>query len=436
MRKDVPDGTTLIISGPASATTVEGKATVLGMELTIGRKLVVRRGKALPFEADGSTSLDIVLGAEARVEEVKGSTIPVGWWNAVAEVLAHPKPCTIMVLGDVDTGKTSFSIFLLNMALQHEVQPALIDVDLGQSDIGPPTSIGFCPISMPLADLFSENPAAIFFTGHTSAKGITQRVELGLKVMLDQVAERKGNVTVINTDGWISGDDAHAYKRGLIHTARADVLVGVQRHDELEPLLGSMEQEGVTVLRVSASPAVTKRGREARQALREQSYKKYLGNPTMRSLQMNWIALEYTPLGQGTRADVPRIVALERALQTNIVYSEESEQAVFIVIETTGRVEEDAVSAAETLLQKDIYVVKDGEEAGLLVSVLNTNREFLGLGILSKLDYVNRTMKIGTACKDKISIVQFSQVKISEAGTELGVATAFSPKRKNPALET
>ena len=60
MRKDVSDGMTLIISGPASAIMVEGKATVFGMALTVGRKLIVRRGKALPFEANGSTSLDIV----------------------------------------------------------------------------------------------------------------------------------------------------------------------------------------------------------------------------------------------------------------------------------------------------------------------------------------------------------------------------------------
>ena len=436
MRKDVPDGTTLIVSGPASATTVEGKATVLGMALTVGRKLVVRRGKALPFEADGSTSLDIVLGADAHIEEVKGSTIPVSWRSAVADVLAHPTPCTVMVLGDVDTGKTSFSTFLLNTALHHEVQPALIDVDLGQSDIGPPTSIGFCPISKPLADLFSEKPAAIFFTGHTSAKGITQRVELGLETMLTRVAEEKGGMTVINTDGWISGEGAHAYKRGLIRTAHADVLVGIQRRDEFEPILSPMEQAGVMALRISPSPAVTKRGREERQALREQSYKKYLGNPTARSLQMNWVALEYTPLGQGTRVDRPRVTALQRALRTNIVYSEESEEAVFIVIEKTGSVEDAAVSAAETLLHKDVYVVKEGEENGLLVSVLNAEREFLGLGILSKLDYVNHAMKIDTACEDTISIVQFGRVKISETGAELGVATAFAPKQKDAAPRT
>jgi polynucleotide 5'-kinase involved in rRNA processing len=151
---------------------------------------------------------------------------------------------------------------------------------------------------------------------------------------------------------------------------------------------------------------------------------------------MNWVALEYTPLGQGTRVDRPRVTALQRALRTNIVYSEESEEAVFIVIEKTGSVEDAAVSAAETLLHKDVYVVKEGEENGLLVSVLNAEREFLGLGILSKLDYVNHAMKIDTACEDTISIVQFGRVKISETGAELGVATAFAPKQKDAAPRT
>lgn len=432
MRKEVQEDTTLIISGPASATIVEGKATVLGMELTVGQKIVVRRGKSLPLESEGTTVLDIVLGAEAHVDEVEGSTIPDSWRKAVAEVLSHQKPCTVMVLGDVDAGKTSFSTFLTNMSLQYKVQPAIIDVDLGQSDIGPPTSIGFILISKPSADLFSEKPAAIFFTGQTSAKGITKRVGLGLEAILSQAQERKGDLTVINTDGWIKGDGAHAYKKWLIRKARSDVIVGIQGSDELEPILSPMEKEGFKALRLSPSPAVQKRGREERQALREQSYKKYLGEPTLRSLQMNWVELEYTPLGQGNMVDVTQVVTLEKALRNKIVYCEESVQELFIVIDTTGIVDEEDVSAAETLYHKDVYVVKEGDEAGLLVSLLNHKREFLGLGILSKLDYINRVLKICTSCKDKISIVQFGQVKISESGNELGIATSFSPKSKGP----
>ena len=432
MRKQVQEDTTLIISGPASATMVEGKATVLGMELTIGQKMVVRQGKSLPFEAEGNTSLDIVLGAEAHFNVVEGSTIPDSWRRAVAEVLSHRKPCTVMVLGDVDAGKTSFSTFLINKSLQCKVLPSIIDVDLGQSDIGPPTAIGFSFISKPSIDLFSEKPAVIFFTGQTSAKGITQRVGSGLEAILSQVPEGKGDLTVINTDGWISGNGAHSYKKGLIRKARSEVIIGIQRSDELEPILSPMEKEGFKALRLSASPAVKKRGREERQAMREQSYKKYLGEPTVRSLQMNWVELEYTPLGQGNRVDVTRVVTLEKALRTKIVYCEERGQEIFIVIDKTGIVDEEDVSAAETLYQKDVYVVKEGDENGLLVSLLNNNRDFLGLGILSKLDYKNRVLKICTSCKDKISIVQFGQVKISKAGNELGITTAFSPKIKAP----
>jgi polynucleotide 5'-kinase involved in rRNA processing len=75
-----------------------------------------------------------------------------------------------------------------------------------------------------------------------------------------------------------------------------------------------------------------------------------------------------------------------------------------------------------------VYIVREGEEEGLLVGLLNNDRDFLGLGIISKLDYKNQTLKIRTDYKDTVSVVQFGQIKVNDAGNELGVTTVFSTK--------
>jgi polynucleotide 5'-hydroxyl-kinase GRC3/NOL9 len=430
MRKTIQSGNTVIISGPASATVLEGTVAVLGGNLIVEEKIVVRRGKSLPLEAEETSVLDIVLGTDSSVYEVEGSTIPDSWRNVAEETLSRPKPCTVMVLGDIESGKTSFSTYLINTSLKSQGKPAIVDADLGQSDVGPPTSIGLSIISEPVADLFSAKPSAIIFMGRTSSKGITQRIVSSLTSIMKQIPEGAVDLTVINTDGWIEGDEARTYKAELIRKISPNLVIGIQRNTELEHILNSVEEEGCQVLRAVTSSAVKRRDRDEHRELREQSYKKYLGKPTVRNLHLNWIALEYTPLGLGTPVDIQRVKALEKALQRQIVYCEESSRALYIVLYYKERVDEATFVTAESLFQKDVYLVREGEEEGLLVGLLNNDRDFLGLGIISKLDYTNQTLKIRTAFKDTVNVVQFGQIKINEAGNELGVTTTFSTKKR------
>jgi len=428
MRKTVQDGNTVIISGPASATVLEGTIEVFGGNLIVEEKIVVRKGKSLPFEAKETSILDIVLGTDANVYEVERSTIPDSWRRVTKEVLSRPKPYTVMVLGNIDSGKTSFCTYLINTSLKSQGKPAIVDTDLGQSDIGPPTSIGFSIISEPVADLFSAKPATIIIMGRTSSKGITQRVVSSLTSIMKQISERAVDLTVINTDGWIEGDEARTYKTELIRKISPNLVIGIQRNAELEHILHSVEEKGCNVLRTVTSSTIKRRNREEHRELREQSYKKYLGKPTLRNLNLNWISLEYTPLGLGIPVDLQRVKSIEKALQRQIVYCEESSRALYIVVYYKERVDEATVVTAESLFQKDVYIVREGEEEGLLVGLLNNDRDFLGLGIISKLDYKNQTLKIRTDYKDTVSVVQFGQIKVNEAGNELGVTTAFSTK--------
>jgi len=245
---------------------------------------------------------------------------------------------------------------------------------------------------------------------------------------MKQISERAIDLTVINTDGWIEGDEARTYKTELIRKISPNLVIGIQRNTELEHILHSVEEKGCNVLRTVTSSTIKRRNREEHRELREQSYKKYLGKPTLRNLNLNWISLEYTPLGLGTPVDLQRVKSIEKALQRQIVYCEESSRALYIVVYYKERVDEDTVVTAESLFQKDVYIVREGEEEGLLVGLLNNDRDFLGLGIISKLDYKNQTLKIRTDYKDTVSVVQFGQIKVNEAGNELGVTTVFSTK--------
>ncbi len=99
---------------------------------------------------------------------------------------------------------------------------------------------------------------------------------------------------------------------------------------------------------------------------------------------------------------------------------------VFIVLEKENQINNDKIIEMEELFTKKIHIVNDGMEKGLLVSLLDQNRHFLGLGVISKIDYKNKKLKLFTSCREKVSIVQFGQIRISRDGKELGITKLFS----------
>jgi polynucleotide 5'-hydroxyl-kinase GRC3/NOL9 len=425
MERQVEEGKTLLVSGPTSITLTDGRAKVLGSYLKLHEKVVIRRGKTLPFEAEENSVFDVVLSERSSIEEVEGSTITDSWRKTTEEVLAHPKPCTVLTLGGVDCGKTTFCTFLANRALALGLRTVVIDADLGQSSIGPPATIGVSLVQEPVSDLFYLKAQSTFFAGITSPSSITERVIEGVSSLKQQAEDITAQFTIINTDGWIQGESAKEFKSSLIRSILPQAIIGIQHVNELEHIFNPAEEEGFKIFRLKPSPAVRIRGREARRELREQGYKKFLRGNTLRSLPISWIQLEYTPLGKGNSLNGNGLNRIGESIGCRIIYCEETPKELFIVLEEGQSINEKNAKLEE-LPKKKLYVVNDGYEEGLLVGLLDQNRQFLGLGVISKVDYERQSLKLFTSCKEKISIVQFGQMKINTNGGELGVTKSFS----------
>jgi polynucleotide 5'-hydroxyl-kinase GRC3/NOL9 len=127
------------VDGPASVRVVSGKAEVLGFSVKDARQIVVREGKRMPLFITETANLDVSLGENAGVEEVEGNTIPQSWIDSI-EVFRNfqKKPAVAMIVGKADSGKTSFCTYLVNSLVSANCKIAVLDGDLGQSDIDPP----------------------------------------------------------------------------------------------------------------------------------------------------------------------------------------------------------------------------------------------------------------------------------------------------------
>ena len=424
MNRSVGKDKTLLVGGPSSVKLLKGKVSILGAGLSVKDKVIVRKGKVLPFEAEAYSVLDVVNGVETEVEEVDGSTVPVSWRNAVKDLLSLPSPCTVIVLGNVDCGKTSFCTFMINNALSSVSKTPIIDADLGQSDLGSPATIGLGLVKKPVIDLFFVKAAATYFVGNTSPSGMTDRVISGLTKLKEKVLEIGSALIVINTDGWVQGDGAREYKVRMIKSVSPDAVVGIQYGSELEDILASVEGSRTKILRLNPSLSVRRRSREERKILREQGYRKLLKDTALRSLPMGWVKLENTFLSL-ENAGSERKLKLGQILGRKVLCCGENSNSVFAVLKGEKMVDDEKIKTVEKTFQKKLRMINEGDERCLLVGLLNDNSELLGLGVIQGIDYEKWVMKLYTPYKGKVDIVQFGQVKVNRYGKEPGIETSF-----------
>jgi polynucleotide 5'-hydroxyl-kinase GRC3/NOL9 len=355
VNQTVESGKTLLVDGPASVLVVSGKAEVLGFPVKGTRKIVVREGKRLPFFVAETASFDISLGENASASEVDGNTIPPSWVDSVKGLMGfQKKPAIAMVMGKADSGKTSFCTHLINNLVCAKQKVAIIDGDLGQSDISPPCTVAYAFVTTPLTELYELKAENAFFVGVTSPSEAVSKTIEGLELMKAEILERTVDFVVVNTDGWVEGEEAVKYKSQLAEKLEPDMVLCIQQKDELEPLLATLTKFRKIV--IDSSSVAKQRSREKRKNLREMSYAKYLTDAKMKSLPLNWLKLE----------------------------------------------------------EKTALPIRQGEGNGLLLGMYDDQRKFLGIGILREVDSVRKTLKVFTSVSAKPAIIAFGKVRLDE----------------------
>jgi polynucleotide 5'-hydroxyl-kinase GRC3/NOL9 len=355
MNQTVEAGKTLLVDGPASVQVVSGKAEVLGFVVKHSGRIVVREGKRLPFFVADTANFDVSLGENASVEEVEGNTIPPSWAASI-EVLRgfQKKPAVAMVVGKADSGKTSFCTYLINNLVNAKQKAAILDGDLGQSDIGPPCTVAYAIIAKPLTELYEVKARNAFFVGATSPSAAMSKTIDGMVQMKEEILGMTADFVVVNTDGWVEGEEAVKYKLQLADTLEPDMVVCIQQENELELLLSALGK--YRTVEVKSSSAVKQRSMEKRKNLRERNYAKYLRDAKAKAFPLNQLAIE----------------------------------------EKTG------------------LPTRQGEDRGLLLGLYDDHRKFLGIGILREVDSVRKTLKVFTSVSAKPSRVVFGNVRLDE----------------------
>lgn len=174
----------------------------------------------------------------------------------------------VMLLGAPDTGKTTFARRLLAAGLAAGKTMAYVDADTDQKTCGPPTCTGLKLITSQ-GDLDDISQAdRIHFVGSISAEGVVLQQVVATAALVD-AARDKADLIVVDTTGTISGVIGQTLKYHTMESVHPDVVVGLQRGAELEPVIGMLRRFfSADVETTSVDPDVHPASPDARRAHR------------------------------------------------------------------------------------------------------------------------------------------------------------------------
>jgi polynucleotide 5'-kinase involved in rRNA processing len=150
-------------------------------------------------------------------------------------------PGVTMLIGGLDTGKTTVAMDAVRHALASGHKPVLVDADIGISTVGPPACVGLKHFEdeSDLAEV--SQPDALHFVGAISSSRLVLQQVVATAVMVEQ-ARNLSDVIIVDTTAVSSGVSGETLKYHKAELCRPDRVIALQRGEEMEPVVGMLRR--------------------------------------------------------------------------------------------------------------------------------------------------------------------------------------------------
>ncbi|HDY66461.1 hypothetical protein LCGC14_1404130 [marine sediment metagenome] len=300
----------------------------------------------------------------------------------------------IMVIGASDTGKSTLVSYLARELYNKENKVCIIDGDVGQSIIGPPTTIGLAFIKSAIKFLHSIQPDLMFFVGSTSPIGHLLPTVVGMKKLLEKSIQNGMDITIINTTGLVSGQVAWELKYQKINLINPKHIIAIQRFREIEDILRPYKDKTqLRIHRLAVHEKVKHKSQEQRRLYREQRFKEYF-----RLSKEQEIHLDRITIINPYHISIPteNIFEKDKNIDKNNHTAQETIENNF-----QGRTDIPQVRQMDTL-------------QGLLVGLNDEDNFTIGLGKVEKINLQRRTITLLTPLSDftKLKTIRIGSIRL------------------------
>jgi len=191
----------------------------------------------------------------------------------------------VLLVGGLDSGKSTLGRAIAAAGLRGGRAVGYLDADVGQKTVGPPGTVCLRMVREP-ADLDPEplsRPDAMSFVGATSPQGQLLPLVVGAARLLTRAFDEGADIVVVDTSGLVAGVYGQILKYHKVEALQPDVVIGLQRGQELDPLLGIIRRFFATdVVALPVHPDVTPTSVDERAHNREAALGRYFAEPLHR----------------------------------------------------------------------------------------------------------------------------------------------------------
>ncbi|HII61461.1 Clp1/GlmU family protein [Pyrococcus horikoshii] len=337
--------------------------------------------------------------------------VPEDRYIAAEKISSLKKPATVMIIGDVDTGKTTLTIYLANELISRGFRVSIIDSDVGQKSILPPATISLAFVDTHFSSLEDLTPFAHYFVGTITPSQFFGEMVIGV-MKLAELAKKFSDVVLIDTTGMIYGPGVEL-KRMKIEAIKPDLILALERENELTPIIKGFED---ITLKLRVSDKVKEFSRSERKELRREKWKRYFENSRIVTFNVNDILVTGTSMFQGKPIEEGEKNLLERLFKWLILHGRKLGERYFVVKVDT--------SEGPRVVDKNVVRYFDFSKlSNLLLGLLDKEGFCQGVGILKAINFSEGRLEVLTPVKD-ISIIteiRFGRIRVREDGEELGL---------------
>lgn len=341
--------------------------------------------------------------------------IPEDRFEVLSYIEGREKPLKVMLIGGVDSGKTTLTTFLANELLNLGFKVAIIDCDVGQKSILPPATISLAFPEENFNNLYEIKACKSYFVGSTAPIQFFGEMITGTKLLCDY-AEGKADVIIIDTTGLISGSGADL-KRMKMELLKPNIVIALQKRNELNHIISHFKNR-TKILSLKVYENAKSFSKEERKEIRTEKWKEYFKNSKIYSIGFNDVVISGTKVFQGEKISEDEKYLLESLFKWKILYGSKCEGRYTIV-------KRDLVNMPRQIDKNILYYIEPERFSNLIVGLIDEEGFCIGLGILKSIDFEKEILEVLTPIsEDEIKTlreIRFGRIKVNEDGEELGL---------------
>jgi polynucleotide 5'-hydroxyl-kinase GRC3/NOL9 len=330
---------------------------------------------------------------------------------------------TALLLGGPDTGKTTLSRELANAgAARGWNRVSLIDADVGQGEVGPPGTVALATVHTPVEALTELKAERLGFVGATSPPGHLLALVTSVRRMADEARRRGAELIVVDTSGLIEGSAARQLKQAKVDLLRPETVIAIQSGRELEGILRLVETGSTAeVIRLSPHPAARPKPPGLRRARRTARFFHRFQRARAFELSTAQVAISHGWLFTGRLVAQHRVKLAAATLQTEVLYAEETEGAVYFLVRRQPSTTAPA-ALQEEFRGRRLVVTPGYALQNLLVGLVEQDGNVADIGILQGVDFQRRVLTVLTPLNHigMVRQVRLGRLRLRPDGSEIG----------------